>query len=708
MSDDPLIAAFFEEAAELLSDFEAGLLQLEETPDDPALLNRIFRSAHTLKGNSSMLGFEEIARFTHALEDLLDQLRKGRRVVTPKVVDTLLASEDVVRSLLERARAGGAAASADEAQTVERVLGALKALLDGQEPVDVPARAPAAPAPPSAPEPTGERMLYEIEFRPPTDLFGRGLDPLQVLQDLENLGEVVQVSLLTDGLPSLAEMDPERCYLGWRIWLISTAQRTLVESRFDFVADAGAVKIDALEMGGDAPAAEASEEAVAAEPAAPAPPTAVSATPPATPSGPAAGAAPAAGEPRRPAASAAGTESATIRVPVEKVDRLINLVGELVITQSMVAQAASDFSIDKLAELQAAVSQMDRHARELHERMMAVRMLPIKTLFARFPRLVRDLTASSGKAAVLEMSGEETELDKTVIEKIGDPLTHLVRNAVDHGLEMPEVRRAAGKPEQGRLGFKAYQQGGNIYIEISDDGKGLDRDKIHAKARDLGLAGEEPLGDEQVFALIFRAGFSTADKVTEVSGRGVGMDVVRQNVEALGGSIAISSERGKGTTFRIKLPLTLAILDGQLLSIGAQCYVLPIASIVESIRPVTAAITTVFGRGETVTVRGQAVPVIRLCTLLGVEPRTTDLTRALVVIVEHEGHLAALGVDELLGQQQVVIKSLEQNFQKADGVAGATILGDGRVALILDVPGLVALARDGRRAPRGTPVLATT
>ena len=681
MTDDSLMAAFFEEAAELLADFEAGLLQLEETPDDVALLNRIFRSAHTLKGNSSMLGFEEIARFTHALEDLLDQLRKGRRAATPRVIDALLASEDVLRSLLARASVGGAAASADEAQTLERVLGALRAILDGQEPVDVPGHAPVAPPPIHAP--SGERMLYEIEFRPPADLFRRGLDPMQVLQDLENLGEVAQISLLTDGVPSLAEMDPERCYLGWRIWLVSTAERSLVESRFDFVADPGAVKIDALEMGGgDAPAAVRETPAAASTPA------------------------PAAGGPRRQAPPAPAAESTTIRVPVDKVDRLINLVGELVITQSMVAQAASDFSIDKLAALQSAVSQMDRHARELHERMMAVRMLPIKTLFARFPRLVRDLTASSGKSAVLEMSGEETELDKTVIEKIGDPLTHLVRNALDHGLELPDVRRAAGKPEQGRLGFKAYQQGGNIYIEVSDDGRGLDRDKIHAKARDLGLAGDEALTDEQTFGLIFRAGFSTADRITEVSGRGVGMDVVRQNVEALGGSIAISSERGKGTTFRIKLPLTLAILDGQLLSIGAQCYVLPIASIVESIRPVTAAITTVFGRGETVTVRGQAVPVIRLCTLLGVEPRTTDLTKALVVIVEHEGHLAALGVDELLGQQQVVVKSLEQNFQKADGVAGATILGDGRVALILDVAGLVALARDARRAPRPTPALA--
>ena len=377
-------------------------------------------------------------------------------------------------------------------------------------------------------------------------------------------------------------------------------------------------------------------------------------------------------------------------------DRVINLVGELVITQSIVAQTIANFSLDQLPRLTEAVAQMDRHARELHERMLAVRMLPIKTLFSRFPRLVRDLTAAVGKQAVLETVGEDTELDKTVIERIGDPLTHLVRNAIDHGLERPEDRVLAGKPERGVVRLEAYQQGGSIFIEVADDGKGLDRDRIVAKAVQNGLiAHDQVLSDEEAFALVFRAGLSTAEKVTEVSGRGVGMDVVKRNVEGLGGSISIRSEAGKGTCFTIKLPLTLAIMDGQSLRVGEQVYILPLTVIVESIRPVASAVHRVLDHGETVTVRGHVLPVIRLHAVFGVPPRTTDLTEALVVIVEHEARLAALMVDELLGQQQVVIKSLEANFQKVEGIAGATILGDGRVALILDVPGLVALARMG-------------
>jgi two-component system chemotaxis sensor kinase CheA len=454
-----------------------------------------------------------------------------------------------------------------------------------------------------------------------------------------------------------------------------------VEACFDFVAHPAAVPIDALSMGAEP----------AAAPAPPAPPTAepVAARP--------AVAAPA--ERRRGPAGPGTAESASIRVPIEKVDRLINLVGELVITQSMVAQAVASFTPDTLTRLEEAVAQMDRHARELHERMMAVRMIPIKTLFARFPRLVRDLVAAVGKQAVLETAGEETELDKTVIEKIGDPLTHLVRNSIDHGIEPPDVRVAAGKPAAGRIGLRAYQQGGNIYIEISDDGRGLDTEKIRAKAVSTGLvAPEEALTDEQVFGLIFRPGFSTADRVTEVSGRGVGMDVVRQNVDALGGSIAIESAPGAGTTFRIKLPLTLAIVDGQLLQVGAETYIVPLTSIVESVRPRRGSVTRVLGTGEAVTIRGHALPMLRLHRLFGVSTRVQDPTEGLVVIVEHEGRKVALLVDELLSQQQVVVKSLETNFRKTEGVGGATILGDGRVALILDVPGLIALAREERRS----------
>jgi two-component system chemotaxis sensor kinase CheA len=674
MSSDPLAQAFFDEALELLSDFEAGLLRLEESPDDSELLNRIFRSAHTLKGNSSMLGLEAIARFTHALEDLLDQLRKGLRVVTPSVVDVLLASGDVLKGLVARAQGGTGSAAPEAAAAEARTLETIRALLAGQGREEPPAPEPRAPRPVPA-----VQTLWEIEFRPPADLLRRGLDPEVILDDLGRLGEVAQVTALTDRLPALAELDPETCYLGWRIWLVSRRAQADIEGCFDFVGDPTAVRLSGLPME-EAPAPDETEAA-----AEPAPPVMIHTD---TYSGPDRRGAPGAG------AAAAAAEAASIRVPVEKVDRLINLMGELVITQSMVAQTVSAFTPDKLGALAAAVAQMDRHARELHERMMAIRMIPIRTLFARFPRLVRDLAGAAGKQVALTTSGEETELDKTVIERIGDPLTHLVRNAVDHGIEAPAARREAGKPEVGTVRLNAYQQGGSIYIEVGDDGKGLDRDRIVAKAVQNGLvAADQALTDEEAFALVFRPGLSTAEKITEVSGRGVGMDVVKRNVEALGGTITIHSARGQGTTFKVKLPLTLAILDGQSLQVGQQTYIVPLVSIIESVRPRPDTVHRVLAGGEAVTVRGQVLPILRLHRLFGVETRVHDPVEGLVVIVEHEGAKAALLVDELLGQQQVVIKSLETNFRKTEGVAGATILGDGRVALILDVPGLIALAR---------------
>jgi two-component system chemotaxis sensor kinase CheA len=689
MSADPLVQAFFDEGSDLLVDFEAGVLCLEEGSHDAELLNRIFRSAHTLKGNSAMLGFERIARFTHALEDLLDQLRTGRRPVTPRAIDALLASSDVLRSLVAAGQADRPDGSADERAAEARALSAIQAILDADE--TAPAEAAATPAP------AAQRVLWEIEFRPPADLLRRGLDPQRILEDVGRLGEVLQTVALTDGLPPLASLDPEVCYLGWRIFLLGTCTQADVEACFEFVGDPAAVSLHAMPMDpAGAPAATT-----------PAPGPLASPPPPAVPSRPVAMPSPLSAQPAAPAAEvvtenyagpdrrrAAGPESASIRVPVEKVDRLIDLVGELVITQSMIAQTVAAFSPAKLPALLEAVAQMDRHARELHERMMGVRMIPIKTLFARFPRLIRDLAGPAGKQVILETHGEETELDKTVIERIADPLTHLVRNAIDHGLERPEARQAAGKPATGCVRLGAYQQGGNIFLEITDDGRGLDRDKLVTKAVALGLIdADEALTDEEAFALIFRAGFSTADRITEISGRGVGMDVVRQNVEALGGSIAIQTEPGRGTTFRVKLPLTLAIVDGQILAVGDQSFVVPVMSIVESVQPRREHLHRVLGAGETITIRNRVLPLIRVHRVFGVAPRSEDPTAGLVVVVEQDGRLAALLVDELLSQQQVVIKSLENNFDKVRGVAGATILGDGRVTLILDVPGLLGLAR---------------
>ncbi len=539
---DPVVEIFFEEAAELLADFEAALLELEESQGDAELLNRIFRAAHTIKGNAGMLGFDEIARFTHGLESLLDALRTGARPVTPDVVDALLVSGDVLRRMLRAQQTGG------EANDVERTLERLNALRDGGD----------GHAGPSAAEPSGVRS---------------------------------------------------------------------------------------------------------SEPAA--------------------------------------APSASIRVPIAKVDRLINLVGELVITQSMVVEAVGALAAERVAALAEAVAQMDRHARDLHEQVLAIRMMPVRSLFARFPRLVRDVAATLGKQAVLEVSGEDTELDRTVIERISDPLTHLVRNAIDHGIEPPAARTAAGKPATAHVRLTAYQQGGSIFIEVADDGRGLDRERILAKAIEAGLvAAGDALTDDQVWALIFAAGFSTASRVTEVSGRGVGMDVVRQNVAALGGTITIHTEAGGGTRFRIKLPLTLAIMDGQALRIGAEQYIMPLVAIRETVRPQPGSVHTIGPGAEIVIIHGDPLPIVRLHRLFGTVAATEDPAAGLLVVVEHDGHVAALLVDELLGQQQVVIKSLEANFTRVRGIAGATILGDGRVALILDVAGLVMLANAGRTGLR--------
>ncbi len=670
MNLDPVIQGFLEEAAELLTDFEAALLDLEGDPANPETLNRIFRCAHTIKGNSAMLGIDGVAGFTHVLEDLLDKLRKREVVLTPPLMETLLKSVDALKELLADAKSGK---FIDHAWH-EELLKGVQCFAGGKVPPATETKSAAVTdaAPATAPAKAAE-TLYEIYFTPPAEVMRRGLDPLQFLQALSEMGQFLQLTPDWGQLPPLAAMEVESCYLRWTIWLSSSRSKRELQACFEFLGDAAAVSIEALSFDEDttepeAPAA-ASQSATSPNP-----------------------------KPEVRNAKLESHDSGSIRVAIDKVDKLINLVGELVITQSIVAQAVANYSPEKLAVLEEAVAQMDRHARELHERVLTVRMVPIKTLLSRFPRLVRDLAAAVGKQVSLEVLGEETEMDKTVIEKIGDPLTHLIRNSIDHGIEAIEDRQAAGKPETGTVRIEAYQKSGNIYIDIADDGKGLDREKIVAKAIQNGLVmPEQVLTDDEICALIFRPGFSTAAKVTELSGRGVGMDVVKRNVEGLGGSIAITSESGKGTRFRIKLPLTLAILDGQALQVGEQIYILPLVAITESVRPARGTVHRLTGGAEVIMIRDKALPVLRLHRVFGVRPKSEDPTEGLVVIVECEGRQAALLVDELLGQQQVVIKSLESNFTKVDGVGGATILGDGKVALILDVPGLVLLCKAAGR-----------
>jgi two-component system chemotaxis sensor kinase CheA len=649
---------FFQEAAEHLAEMEAGLLRLEVSAADPELLNSIFRSAHSIKGASGTFGFDDISKFTHELESLLDGMRAGRIAPSHELVNLLLHSVDVLGQLLDAARdPAGQQPAPPEMETVLRELAAHR---EGPPPA-------AAAAPPSkaagatATATDGGRGLYEIVFEPAPNLFQLGLDPLLVLRDLARMGEILEVRAELERIPALEDLQPGTCYLGWKLRLATTAGTGEVRDAFAFVEDLATVRVEEWhEHPASGPAVAAGGKPPASSPAA--------------------------------RHQSSGT---TIRVATEKVDKIIDLVGELVIAQSMATQIINGFTPARVQDLQVAVAELERHTRELQDRVMRIRMLPIGSIFSRFPRLVHDTAEALGKEVMLQISGEETELDKGVVERIADPLTHLIRNAVDHGIESGQERRAAGKPEQGVIRLTAAHQGGNVVVEVSDDGQGLDLARIRSKAVERGLAdaGAE-LTEEQAYSLIFQPGFSTAEEVSDISGRGVGMDVVRKKVEALSGAVGITSQRGRGTSVRIKLPLTLAILDGLCLRVGEQTYILPLATIVESIQPRPDQVKSIAGRGEVVMVRGEPLTMLRLHNLFRVPNAETDPARALLVIVENEGRRLALLVDELLGQQQVVIKSLETHYRKVDGITGATILGDGRAALILDVAGVAQLAKN--------------
>jgi two-component system chemotaxis sensor kinase CheA len=658
---------FLEEASDHLGTLESGLLRLEATPDDREVMDNVFRAAHSVKGGSATFGLGEVARLTHAMESLLDRMRTGVEALTPALASLLLRATDELKALLAGAQEGrgaGMKAAADIMAALEEALGSAVATASPAEKSSGPVvTAGAAPGP----------IEYEIHFRPAADVFRSGSDPLLVLRELADAGEIVSCELDPSALPALAALDPEISYLAWTVRLRSLQSAAQLRDVFMFVEDGSEIRIEAV--------------ANAA--------TAVPATVPERTAAPAARAEAEAGEPR--ARVPGKVDASSIRVSVDKVDKLINLVGELVIAQSMVSQGVKDFTPDKLTRLQESVIEMERNIRELQERVMAVRMVPISNVFSRVPRLVRDLAGTLGKKAGVQITGGETEIDKSVIEQIGDPLTHLVRNAVDHGIEPPAVRVAAGKPEQGTVKLSAFHQGGSVIIHIEDDGRGLDAEKVRKKAVSQGLIRpDEELTAAALRDLIFRPGFSTADQVTDVSGRGVGMDVVRTNIEALNGSISLDSEPGRGTRFRISLPLTLAIIDGLCVGVGSEVYVVPLVSIVESFRPRPGDIKTVAGRGEVVVVRGKVLPLLRLRRLLAVSGRSDSATVPLIVIIEHQGATVGLLVDGVLGQAQVVIKSLESHYRRVEGIMGATIMGDGKVALILDVQGLTRIGHGPR------------
>lgn len=644
-------ATFFEESREGLDAMEAGLLALESGQQDPEIINSVFRAAHSIKGGAGTFGFDAIAALTHVLETLLDELRAGKRALEATAVDAMLSSVDVLRALLREAEHGQPA----DPQAVAAIKARLEAVLSGQA---------AAAAPVAAAKVDDTPEAWQIGFVPSPSLFMSGNDPLRIIRELEHLGSL-QVAARLDRLPGFDQLDPLEAHLAWDLGLVGKVPRSKIEDTFAWVVDDCELDIR--------PAAPPSlaTSAPAASAAAPAP---ASATPTAA----------------APAAAAHEAET-SIRVAVEKVDALINLVGELVITQAMLKQVSHALDPVHAEQLFAGLDLLERNTRDLQEAVIGVRMLPVDAVFRRFPRLVRDLSSRLGKHVRLRTIGEGTELDKGLIEKIADPLVHLVRNSIDHGLEMPDVRRDAGKDETGTITLAASHQGGHIVIEVSDDGRGLNRDKILSKALERGLSVPDNPTDAQVWDLIFQPGFSTADAVTDLSGRGVGMDVVRRNIQALGGEVQLESKAGNGTRVLIRLPLTLAILDGMTVAVAGETVILPLAYVLEALQPQPEDVRTMAGEGRVLRVRGEYLPILSLSEYYGFGGRTKD--DSLVVVVEGDGQKIALEVDELVGQQQVVVKNIENNYRRISGVSGATILGDGRVSLIVDIGGLVRSLR---------------
>lgn len=710
---------FFEESFEGLDGMESALLNLRPGAADSETINTIFRAAHSIKGGAATFGFADVASFTHVLETLLDEMRSGTRMVTKLSQDLLLQSGDCVREMLTSVQVGSPLDQA-RVQAVQAKLTALQQSGDGKgssanEPVGVivasPTQASSAPSSPAT-EQSVESTGWRIQFKPHEHLFRTGNDPVRIFRELALLGEI-DVAADLERLPGMADLDPETCYLSWILVLHNAVPKSQIEAVFEWVQDDCDLAIQPLApVGVVAPVAPSVQVPVRAQAAAKVefvPP--VSAEPlsqaqgvPATVAqvpeqeAPSNAVAPILGIKK----TGSSPDQGSIRVSTEKIDALINMVGELVITQSMLGQLGADIDMSRLEKLRDGLAQLERNTRELQETVMRIRMLPIGSAFQRLPRMVRDLSQKLGKDVELQLVGEQTELDKTVLEKIGDPLVHLVRNAIDHGIELPAVREANGKSRGGTIRLNAFHQGGNVVIEISDDGSGIDKDRVIAKARSQGLVKpDELLSDDAMVDLIFAPGFSTAEKVSDVSGRGVGMDVVRRNIKELGGTVEIKTTPKKGSTFVIRLPLTLAILDGQLIKVGEHTYIVPLVSIFESLQVKRERVNAIAGQAELYKLRDDYIPVVRLNEAFGIESRATALTDGLLVVVEGDGQRAGLFIDDLLGQQQVVIKSLETNFRRVEGVSGATILGDGTVALILDVGGLIKLAREGRRGSGG-------
>ena len=790
---------FFEESFEGLDVMESSLMELDPENVDNEVINSIFRAAHSIKGGSATFGFTSIAEFTHVLETLLDQIRAGKRSISPSDVNLFLQSVDCMKEMLQLLQSGEDGQTEFATELEEKFTQLLNNEPDSSGSAELSSMGDADISDVEASEqrwhvafepgpeilktgnepirlfcelselgeieviPTFKQLaeltnldveliyigwdiyikgsctreeieevfewisdesviaisredvlsvidhlqsteVWDITFEPLEEIFQSGNDPLKILKSLNTVGDV-NAKVNISKLPPLASLNPENCFLSWELNVSGeSATFEAISQEFEWVTDVAHVEVkrsiqdEGVEKTQKHVVNENERDSAITELELEKAQNTQSEQKNNTEKQVAPSSAPAkrdtADSPKLKAKKPAA-EASSIRVGIDKVDSLINMVGELVITQSMLGQIGTDFEIEKVPTLIEGLSQLEHNTRELQESVMRIRMLPISFAFSRFPRMVRDLSQSLNKKIDLEMLGEQTELDKTVMEKIGDPLVHLVRNAVDHGIEEPHIRLENGKPEFGQITLNAYHQSGNVCIEIEDDGKGLDAEKLKAKAVEKGLISDNDarqFSDEQIYDLIFQPGFSTAKAVTDVSGRGVGMDVVRRNIQALNGSIDIDSALGKGSKITIRLPLTLAILDGQLVRVGDDTYVFPLTSIVESIQCKSELVRRVANGCDVFKLRDEYVPIVKLSSAFSVRSDYEDSDNALVVVVEIDGEKVGIVVDELLAQQQVVIKSIEQNYQRVTGISGATILGDGRVALIIDIPGVVNLS----------------
>lgn len=646
---DQFRQTYFTECFELLAEMEEGLMELDVEAADKEQLNAIFRCAHSIKGGSGAFGLTYITHFTHVLEALLDAMREGRVAASRDAVDVLLKAADIVTQMVHAAK-DGRTPPADLGADVKAELERLAQSGPGC----------AATAEENTPAPMDRGSgQWNIDFAPHETLFLTGNEPLLMLRELARLGKT-EITAYTARVNEIAYLNAAHCMMGWNIRLTTDRPESVIREVFEFVTDHADLKIE--------PVAQESQPEAGETPKIHAIAPAGEATP-------------------RPA------QATSIRVDLDKVDKLVNMVGELVITEAMLRASTRELGVEQLAGLMRGIDELSQHTRELQEAVMSVRMQPVKSIFARMPRIVRDISTQLGKDIQLISSGENTEVDKTVIEQLSDPLMHMIRNSCDHGIEKPDARLAAGKPAQGTIHLSADHRGGRIVIEIQDDGAGINRERVLSKAREKGLVPQEANPSaEEIDNMIFMAGFSTAEQVTNVSGRGVGMDVVKRNIEGMGGSVRLSNQPGKGSRFTVSLPLTLAILDGMIVRVGVENYIIPITSIIETLRPRAEEVHRVEGHSDVINVRGEFVPLVYLHQLFAISNAQPDASKALVVLVESNRRKMGIVVDELIGQQQVVIKSLEANADPVKGISGATILGDGRVSLILEINDLGNIA----------------